>query len=389
MKIIVAHNRYLASGGEDEVFSRETALLESGGHRVHRFTADNSQVAGSLAGAARAVWNTDAARRMGRLVRETGAELVHVHNTFAFLSPAILRAAHQAGAAVVVSLHNFRLHCVNAMLYRQGQPCRRCLGLPVAWPGIAGGCYRDSHALSATVAAIAAIHRMAGTWSNHVDRYLTPSASARSLIVEGGLPAAKVGVKPNFTEDRHHGHDLAGTRAGAVLVGRVIAEKGALVAAEAMAGTDMTLTVIGDGGAVGAFAGLIQAGKARCLGRLPQDGVAEAMRHASVLVAPSPVFETFGLVVAEAFSAALPAIVANHGGLAELVEDGKTGLLVRPGDAADLAAKLRWAQEHPEDMRRMGENARRVYTQRFTPEANLPLLEAAYAEAIRHRRSLA
>lgn len=385
MKVIAVHNLYASAGGENAVFEREAALLEAGGHEVHRFVADNSDITVGPAAAAAAVWNVAAARRLHALVRRTGAQVVHVHGTFAILSPAILRAAHQAGAAVVHTLHNARLGCVNAMLVRDGQPCRRCLGLSLAWPGIAAGCYRGSRALSAVVAATTAIHRLAGTWRNHVDLYLAPSASAHTLAIEGGLPADKVMVKPNFTEDRHQGHDLTAPRDGALMVGRIIAEKGVLVAAEAMAGCRTRLSLAGEGDQLDALADLMRADRVRHLGRLSQDGVAEAMRHAAVLVAPSVAPESFGLMVIEAFSAALPVIAAAHGGLADLVEEDRTGLLVRPGDAADLAAKLRWAEEHPAEMRRMGQTARQVYIERFTPQAALPLLEAAYEEALRRR----
>ncbi len=71
----------------------------------------------------------------------------------------------------------------------------------------------------------------------------------------------------------------------------------------------------------------------------------------------------------------------------ELVEDGKTGLLFAPGDPEDLAAKVRWADEHPDEMRRMGARARRVYEQKYTPEVNYRQLMAIYEDAIAVRRS--
>lgn len=386
MKIIVAHNRYIASGGEDEVFERETTMLEQGGHDVIRFLADNKDFHPGIVGAAQAVWNIPTARAMDRMVRQTGAEVVHVHNTFAAFSPSIFRAAHQAGAAVIATLHNFRLFCVNAMLVRDGEHCRRCLGRSMAFPGILGRCYRDSVTMSAVIASTAALHRAAGTWSRHVDRYVAPSDSARVLMVEGGIAADRIVTKPNFTHDHHRHSRLDGPRDGALMVGRVIAEKGALVTAQAWTGLDIPLDILGDGDQETAFAALVAQGTVRLRGRVSQDEVAQAMRQASFLIAPSTSRETFGLVVIEAFAAGLPVIVSDHGGLADLVEDGRTGLRVRPGDSRDLADKVRWARDNPQAMRRMGENARQAYLDHYTPQANLPLLEAVYQEALMCRK---
>jgi glycosyltransferase involved in cell wall biosynthesis len=110
------------------------------------------------------------------------------------------------------------------------------------------------------------------------------------------------------------------------------------------------------------------------------------MARAAFLVMPSECYETFGLVIVEAFCQGLPVIVSRLGSMAEIVEDGVTGLHFTPGDAADLAAKVRWAASHPEDMRRMGANARRVYEEKYTPEANYRQLIAIYQQAIENKR---
>src|SRR5207302_785104 len=104
-------------GGEDQVFAAETALLESRGHEVVRFEMHNDQVEGmsraALVGAT--VWNGAARRDLADLVREHGPDVVHFHNTFPLMSPAAYTAAREGGAAVVQTLHNFRLLCPNGL----------------------------------------------------------------------------------------------------------------------------------------------------------------------------------------------------------------------------------------------------------------------------------
>lgn len=381
MRIISVYNRYTVHGGEDEVFRREAELLEGAGHEVLRHTAENTELLrqGRAAAIRSMVWNAAAARDMARLVADSRADIVHVHNFFAALSPAILTAARAAGAAVVLTLHNFRLFCVNGMLLKEADPCERCVGLPLAWPGMAHGCYRQSRSQSSAVAVMAATHRLAGTWRNGVDRFVALTDNSRRIFLQGGLAAHKVVVKPNFVEDRHPPPTPERPRHGAILVGKMIEEKGVRLAMEAWRGWTYPLRILGEG-PLREMAG----GE----GQKTQADVAQAMSEAAFLVVPSLWYETFGLVVIEAFSAALPVIAAGHGALADLVRDGETGLLFRPGDAEDLAAKVRWAAANPEAMREMGLRARRTYERLYTPAANLPQIEALYADALAARHGI-
>jgi glycosyltransferase involved in cell wall biosynthesis len=106
------------------------------------------------------------------------------------------------------------------------------------------------------------------------------------------------------------------------------------------------------------------------------------MRSSSFLVAPSTCLETFGLAAVEAFATGLPVIASGHGGLGELIEDGVTGLHVRPGDAADLARAINWATRHPDAMLAMGRAARARYLANYTPQRNFDLLQSVYQHVL-------
>src|SRR5690606_22069416 len=114
------------------------------------------------------------------------------------------------------------------------------------------------------------------------------------------------------------------------------------------------------------------------LGRLESEAVAAEMRSAQALVFPSEWYEGFPMTIVEAFGSGLSVIASNLGAMAEIIENGVTGLLFESGNAADLAAKVCWAVEHPEEMRRMGENARREYETKYTSERNYELLMQIY-----------
>ena len=122
----------------------------------------------------------------------------------------------------------------------------------------------------------------------------------------------------------------------------------------------------------------------RPLGRLDHGAVRTEMMSARALIFPSEWYEGFPMTLVEAFSCGLPVIASRLGSMAEIVEDGVTGLLFQPGNAEDLAAKVTWAQDHADEMRRMGDNARREFEAKYTPERNYDLLMDIYQQAIDH-----
>ena len=156
--ILLVHNYYQQTGGEDLVVADEARLLESRGHEVVRYTAHNDQV-GSLSKltlAQRTIWNQETSRALRRVITQHQPHIVHVHNTLPLVSPSVYYAAAAERLPVVQTLHNYRLMCPAAVCFRSGHVCTDCVGKPVAWPAIRHACYRGSRSASATVATIEA-----------------------------------------------------------------------------------------------------------------------------------------------------------------------------------------------------------------------------------------
>jgi glycosyltransferase involved in cell wall biosynthesis len=385
MRVLMLHNHYQQPGGEDECFTAEAALLEAHGHRVDRFVLHNDSIGGLglAATAAKTVWNAEVYRELRRRIRQDRPDIVHAHNLFPLISPAAFHAAKAEGVAVVQSVHNFRLFCVNANFLRDGSICETCLGRAVPWPGVLHGCYRGSRALSAGVAAMTVTHRLLGTWRRRVDLFIALSGFVRSKLIAGGIPEAQIAVKPNFLlDDPGPGPQARGDYA--VFAGRLSPEKGVgtLVAAWQKLPGAFRLKLVGDG----PMAAELRAVAARdprieVVGRLPLPEVQELMRNATLVVAPSEVQETFGRVAIEAFAAGTPVIAARAGGLGELVEEGSTGHLFRPGDPADLLRCLGEVLADPPAQRRMGAAARARFEHRYTAAANYAAVMEIYEAA--------
>jgi glycosyltransferase involved in cell wall biosynthesis len=387
MKVLVAHNFYQQPGGEDAVFAAEMDLLRRFGHEVETFTLRNEAVdqMGRLRALAATVWNRQTRRSLGEVAASFKPQVVHFHNTFPLISPAGYKAAREQGAAVVQTIHNFRLICPNALLFRDGAPCEKCVGRTLALPGIIHKCYRESRQATAAVAGMAAIHRALGNWNRLVDAYIATSPSAKAKLIQGGLPAEKIHLKPHFVDpDPGIGSGAGGY---ATFVGRLSYEKGLETVLEAwkiLGSSAPVLKVVGDG----PLSNLVTEAAARqsniqWLGRKPQAEVYELIGNAAFHVFPSRCYETFGRVVTEAFAKGTPVIASNHGSMADLIEHGRTGLVFTPGSAQDLAGKVREMIQLAGNMRPA---AREEFEAHFTGHRNYDQMMDIYDRALKLRQ---
>ncbi len=204
MRIAVCHNFYQLAGGEDQVFADEIRLLQQHGHDVVTFTVHNDDIENMsrLKLSARTIWNGPMRKRITAW-RILSSRMYFIFTThFPLMSPAVYSAARATGAAVVQTLHNYRLMCVNAQFFRENSPCEDCLGKSIPLPGIVHGCYRNSKAASAVAAAMLVTHRVIGTWQTQVDAYIALTQFARGKISSWRTAEDRVVVKTKFHRSR-------------------------------------------------------------------------------------------------------------------------------------------------------------------------------------------
>src|SRR5258708_39107966 len=177
MKILLVHNSYQQHGGEDEVFANERELLRSACHEVVQYLRNNDEINdyglwSKATLSLRTIWGWDSTRELKELVKREKPNLVHFHNTFPLISPAAYLSCQEAGIPVVQSLHNPRLICPAATLYRDGHVCEDCLGKSLPWPGILHACYRSSRIQTGIVSSLFIVHRYLNTWDKQVCTYI-------------------------------------------------------------------------------------------------------------------------------------------------------------------------------------------------------------------------
>ena len=382
LRILLIHNYYQQSGGEDTEFAAEKKLLRQKEHEVVEFVRHNAEIQeiGHLRVAIDAVWSRYSQHALQRLLQATRPDVAHFHNTFLLISPAAYYACREEGIPVVQTLQNYRLLCPGATFLRDGRVCEDCVGKTIPWPGVLHGCWRGSRVQTSVVMAMLASHRLLGTWQKQVDVYVALTEFARQKFIEGGLPAEKIAIKPNFIYPDPGPGDGSGNYV--LFVGRISQEKGIRTLVRAWRKLkEVPLKVAGDGPLMEEIQRASSKGL-EILGWRPHDEVLSLIKGARFLVFPSEWYEGFPLAIAEAFACGVPVIASRLGAMAEIVENGRTGLHFEPGNPEDLAAKVEWAWTHPQQMTEMGHEARREYEQKYTAERNYEMLMEIYRRAM-------
>lgn len=389
MQILTVHNYYQHQGGEEQVFLAESDLLEAKGHRVWRYTLTNDEIdnISAIALLGKTLWNQQVYQELRSLIRKEQIQIAHFHNTFPLVSPAAYYACKAEGISVIQTCHNYRLLCPNGMFLRDGQVCEDCLGKWVPYPGIQHSCYRGSRSASVGIASMLTVHRLAQTWTRQIDVYIALTEFARQKLIQGGLPADKVVVKPNFVDpDPGYGEGKGGY---ALFVGRLSQEKGIdlLLSAWEQIGDKIPLKIVGDGPLANQVAAAANSTPGiSWVGRKSIEEVYALMKEALFLVFPSRWYEGLPRTIIESFAVGTPVIASDLGSISKLITNGVTGLHFQAGGIEDLVTKVEWALNNQSTMSLLRQSTRNEFIEKYTSEETyerlLTIYEQRYSIAI-------
>lgn len=368
MKVVVAHNRYSSAqpSGENSMVDNEITQLRGAGVAVVPFLRSSDEIArlsavGKAKLAVSPIYAADTQRRLAALLEAERPDVLHLHNPYPFLSPAVVRTAQRHGVPVVQTVHNYRHVCVNGLYFRDGRLCHDCRGKALPTPGVVHACYRGSRAQSAIMATSLVANR--STW-RRVDRYIALTGAIERHLRDYGIDAEAISVKPNSIPDPGL-HDVDGE--GFAFVGRLSEEKGIGLLLGAWGrhtdGALGTLRIIGDGPLrpqVEEFAG--RRGDVEYLGAVAHEEVTASFRAAGVVVNSSLCEDVHPTVVIEALANARPVLTTDLGGPPHMI--GDAGVVSATTEEAFAAALVRIA----ESGRGLRGVARRRYEEHFAPE---------------------
>lgn len=392
-KILLVHNYYQITGGEDTVVANEKKMLENNDHKVILYTRNNAELqSGILAKLLLpfvAVFNPRTFFEIRKIIRKEQIDIVHVHNTLTLISPAVFYAACSMGVPVVNTLHNFRMECASADFYRDGKICEDCLKKGVVC-ALKHKCYRNSFLQTLVNIGITGIHRCLGIYRKVY--FICLSEFNREKLLDlnkkykNSIDPEKVFVKPNFTFESNINTERKIPKKDSyyLYIGRMEKIKGVYKIIKAFETNGKSIIMIGDGTEYEKLKKYIERKKLQniCLvGYVDHSRINEYLANAKALIAASQWYETFGMVVIEAYASHVPVIVGDIGNIGDLVQDNLTGRKFTYNSVNNLNRVIDEFEQKPIS----GESGYQLYCEKYNEKSNYEQLRDIYQIVLRDK----
>jgi glycosyltransferase involved in cell wall biosynthesis len=338
--ILFIHNKYLGEGGEDTVVQNETAILKANGFTVYYKEFSNKTIRGSWPGLWSAplnlFFNVAAFISLYRFIKKQKVQVVHVHNFFYTASPSVFWAAKAAGAATVLTIHNYRLFCLNGFFFRGGEVCLHCHTHKSFQKGREEKCFKSSTFFSTALSLSTVFHRKIHTWKNKVDRFIVVNAIVPQLLMDIGVSENKIVFKPNFLINTALQPPTYNSRNDTYLyAGRLSVEKGVEHLIRAFEKTQKKLLLVGDG-ALKDFVTQHVSSNIRYAGQQSKEELFHLYQTCRALVFPSLWLEGMPMTIIEAQSRGMVVIAAKSVVTEKMISEGEDGFLYDAGIPGDI-----------------------------------------------------
>lgn len=394
MKILIVNYRYFVSGGPEKYMFNIMSKLRENGHEIINFSVNStknepsayekyfvSPIGGmdqvyfedykktpktvmQLLG--RSFYSLEVKNAVKRIIRDTEPDVVYILHYVNKLSPSVIRGAKEMGKRVVVRLSDYFLLCPRFDFLCGNEVCEDCLTRGYV-SCIKKRCVKGSLAASLIRTASMRFHKMIDVYKN-VDAFITPSAFMREKLLENGFD--RVHNILTFTSDVDYSLNKPGSYG--LYVGRMTQEKGvsSLVKAYTMLSPEHKLYVAADDSTKEARE-IIRYAKEHGLdnvvftGFLSGNELTDMVLNSRFVCVPSIWYENIPNVILEAHAAAKPVLCSRLGSLTELIENGRNGLLFKPGSSEEIASCI---EQMDDDslVTEMSVNARRSFEERYT-----------------------
>jgi len=338
----------------------------------------------------RLLYSFDAARKIDSLLQNEQPDIAHLHNFCHQISPSILPVLRRHGIPIVQTLHDLKRVCPNYTMLSANGICEKCRGGRY-YNALLQRCVKDSLGFSSLNCLEAYFHKAIGIY-DIIDLYIAPSEFYKEKLISFGVDGRRIRVLPNFVSlDRKPSPD---SRGYIFYGGRLGRHKGLLTLVKAVEGDDSIRLVLAGSGpeepTIRRYLRDKQIGNVELVGFVEGERRARLMRGASFFVIPSECYENCPLLILEAFASGKPVVAASIGGIPELVRAGFNGLLFQPGSSSRLAERIRYLVSNPQEVTRMGRNARKTAEELYSPGVHYQKLMRIYEEVtVIHRRKMA
>ena len=380
MRILFVHNFYQQAGGEDQVFLAEKDLMKEHGHEVHSYTVNNDNINSlwtKINTTINLSYSTKSKKNFSIALKKINPDIVHCHNFFPRLTPSIFDACLDENIPAILTLHNYRLVCPSVYLSKNNKPWELSIKKNPYW-AVPYKVYQNSFIGTAAIAYMINYHKKRKTWQKKLDHIITLTKFAKNKFIESGFSPNNMVVKPNFISDPLKENNTRGQFA--LFIGRLSQEKGIEFLLESWKEIDFPLKIVGDGPMMGNLK--LQGNNVEFLGKIPNKSVKTLLQKAQFLVFPSQWYEGFPMVLVEAMACGTPVLVTNIGSMQEIITDELNGLHFELGNQKQFIEKVHQLMKDESLCQFLGDNGRRAYLEKYTPDVNYQQLISIYQDSI-------
>lgn len=386
MRILVVHNYYQHKGGEDVVFHQEVEALQKH-HQVETITFQNRTGIRGLLQFALYPWNIFVANKIVAKAKDFKADIVHVHNIHYAIGPWVFRKLNQVGFKTTMTLHNYRLLCPSATLFFDGKIFTASLSEDFPKTALRKKVLHHSWLKTLITSFVYYSHRKVGTW-DMVDKLIVLSDFAKNIFLSSRFEQkeSKFAVKPNLVPKPIVIENDKGNYF--LYIGRLSAEKGILPLLEAIQNTKYKLKILGTGPQLEEVIKIIDgSSNLEYLGFLPQAEVSKSLNNSSALIVPSVCYEGMPMSIIEAFALGVPVLSSDIGILAEMVQPFQTGLHFDIYNKKNILDTLEnWESMTEHEKKRISENCKKEYYNKYTEQQSIDMLQKIYSEVINENK---
>ena len=383
MRILLVNTYHFYGGGDSTYTFNLAELLRSKGHKVAFFAMQDERnlpdpnsdlfvsnidfrdlnkrhgITNGVRVLTRTIYSKEARQKFHQIINRFSPDIIHLQNIMGHISPSIILETRKRNIPMVWTLHDYKLICPNThfLLDTTGEICEACSGGRYYQP-VLKRCKKGSLLASSMASLEAYSHRLMKV-REKIDAFITPSKFLRTKLVANGFIPVKVHHIPHFLPEIFF--QVKSKNDNYMLyLGRLTTIKGVNILMEASRKVpDIRIRLAGR---------LEEPFKSKFLNLMPNNveylGVVhdkelrQLLANSTALVMPSVWYENQPFSILEAFACKKPVIASNLGGMKELVAHKERGLLVHPGNVDALAEAMLRLAESPQEVSRMGDNAR-------------------------------
>ncbi|URZ03541.1 glycosyltransferase family 4 protein [Clostridium felsineum] len=374
MKILIIHNTYKNYGGEDKAVDDLIKLLKDKNIEVYVYKKNNIDIdqydkLNKIKLIKNSFCSNETIKELKLIIQTFKPDIAHIHNIYPLISPSVYKVLHDNKIKIVQTVHNYRFLCPNGLFYRSGEICTKCLEKNNFMSCIRYKCYRNSFLQSLWYSLILKNGYKKG-YFNKIDKFIVFNSISKKNMIRKGFEENDIEIIPNYTYGQSK-DNLRDTKKNYIIfVGRLSQEKGIETLLEAMKNLkNVELKILGDGILKEEIKNRIRKFKmnnVKLLGFKQGEEKIELIKEAKALIFTSEWYETFGLTIIEAFANRTTVIASNIGGISDIVEDGKNGLLFKIKDSKDLELKIKYVLDNKEKLELFSNNAYNTFKSKYS-----------------------